>query len=47
MCYNLARANEQLTGRLERAERDLTDVTSFWKRESAAKEEKVEELAGL
>ncbi|XP_074547981.1 basal body-orientation factor 1 [Halichoeres trimaculatus] len=43
-CYNLARANELLTSRLERAERDAMDVTGFWKRDAAAKEEKINKL---
>lgn len=37
----LARANQELTDHLYRAEKDSIDITGFLKRENAAKEEKV------
>lgn len=40
-CHKLARANEELTNQLYRAEKDNIDVTGFLKRQDAAKEEKV------
>lgn len=40
-CHKLARANEQLTNQLYRAEKDAIDVTGHWQRQVAAKEEKV------
>lgn len=40
-CRKLARANEELTNQLYRAEKDSMDVTGFLKKRDAAKEEKV------
>lgn len=40
-CRKLARANEELTNQLYRAEKDTIDITGFLKRQDAAKEEKV------
>uniref|UniRef100_A0A3B5A5W2 Basal body orientation factor 1 n=1 Tax=Stegastes partitus TaxID=144197 RepID=A0A3B5A5W2_9TELE len=40
-CHKLARANEQLTGQLYRAEKDAIDITGHWQRQLAAREEKV------
>lgn len=40
-CRKLARANEELTNHLRRAEKDAIDITGFLKRQGAAKEEKV------
>uniref|UniRef100_A0A3B4ZY84 Basal body orientation factor 1 n=1 Tax=Stegastes partitus TaxID=144197 RepID=A0A3B4ZY84_9TELE len=39
-CHKLARANEQLTGQLYRAEKDAIDITGHWQRQLAAREEK-------
>lgn len=40
-CRKLARANEELSNQLYRAEKDTIDITGFLKRQDAAKEEKV------
>lgn len=40
-CHKLARVNEELTNQLYRAEKDTVDITGFFKRQDAAKEEKV------
>uniref|UniRef100_A0A3P8UC72 Basal body orientation factor 1b n=1 Tax=Amphiprion percula TaxID=161767 RepID=A0A3P8UC72_AMPPE len=40
-CHKLARANEQLTDQLYRAEKDAIDTTRHWQRQLAAREEKV------
>ncbi|XP_047467049.1 basal body-orientation factor 1-like [Mugil cephalus] len=40
-CHKLARANEQLTGQLYRAEKDAIDATGHWQRQLASKEEQV------
>ncbi|XP_044021744.1 basal body-orientation factor 1 [Siniperca chuatsi] len=43
-CRKLARANEELTNQLYRAEKDTIDITGFLKRQDAAKEEKINML---
>ncbi|XP_053191080.1 basal body-orientation factor 1-like [Scomber japonicus] len=43
-CRKLARANEELTNQLYRAEKDSMDVTGFLKKRDAAKEEKINML---
>uniref|UniRef100_UPI0037E995BA basal body-orientation factor 1-like n=1 Tax=Semicossyphus pulcher TaxID=241346 RepID=UPI0037E995BA len=43
-CRKLARANEELTNQLYRAEKDTIDMTGFLKRQDAAKEEKINVL---
>ncbi|XP_041809488.1 basal body-orientation factor 1 [Chelmon rostratus] len=43
-CRKLARANEELTHQLCRAERDRIDITSFLMRQDAAKKEKINML---
>ncbi|XP_008282354.1 basal body-orientation factor 1 [Stegastes partitus] len=43
-CHKLARANEQLTGQLYRAEKDAIDITGHWQRQLAAREEKISML---
>ncbi|KAI3367748.1 hypothetical protein L3Q82_026595, partial [Scortum barcoo] len=43
-CRKLARANEELTNQLCRAEKDAIDMTGFLKRQDAAKEEKINVL---
>ncbi|XP_068436369.1 basal body-orientation factor 1 [Clinocottus analis] len=43
-CRKLARANEELTSQLYRAEKDSIDVTGFLKRVDATKEEKINTL---
>ena len=40
-CRKLARANEELTNQLYRAEKDSIDITGFLKKQDAAKAEKV------
>uniref|UniRef100_A0A3B4ZYC6 Basal body orientation factor 1 n=1 Tax=Stegastes partitus TaxID=144197 RepID=A0A3B4ZYC6_9TELE len=44
-CHKLARANEQLTGQLYRAEKDAIDITGHWQRQLAAREEKVRQYS--
>ena len=39
--HKLALANEQLTNQLYRAEKSSIDMTGYWQKEVAAKEEKV------
>ncbi|XP_078134141.1 basal body-orientation factor 1-like [Sander vitreus] len=43
-CSKLARANEELTNQLYRAEKDTIDITGFLKRQDAAKDEKINTL---
>lgn len=43
-CRKLARANEELTNQLYRAEKDSIDITGFLKKQDAKKEEKVGKL---
>ncbi|XP_054469332.1 basal body-orientation factor 1-like [Anoplopoma fimbria] len=43
-CRKLARANEELTCQLYRAEKDSIDVTGFLKRQDASKEDKINTL---
>ncbi|XP_051249908.1 basal body-orientation factor 1 isoform X1 [Dicentrarchus labrax] len=43
-CRKLARANEELTNQLYRAEKDSIDITGFLKRQDAVKEEKINML---
>ncbi|XP_070697806.1 basal body-orientation factor 1-like [Pempheris klunzingeri] len=43
-CRKLARANEELTNQLYRAEKETIDMTGFLKRQDAAKEEKINAL---
>ncbi|XP_044231953.1 basal body-orientation factor 1-like [Thunnus albacares] len=43
-CRKLARANEELTNQLYRAEKDSIDVTGFLQKRDAAKEEKINKL---
>ncbi|XP_045918561.1 basal body-orientation factor 1 [Micropterus dolomieu] len=43
-CRKLARANEELSNQLYRAEKDTIDITGFLKRQDAAKEEKINML---
>ncbi|KAI4804264.1 hypothetical protein KUCAC02_025898 [Chaenocephalus aceratus] len=43
-CRKLARANEELTNQLYRAEKDSIDITAFLKKQDAAKAEKINVL---
>ncbi|XP_070835307.1 basal body-orientation factor 1 [Chaetodon trifascialis] len=43
-CRKLARANEELTNQLYRAEKDTIDTTGYLRRQNAAKEEKISML---
>ncbi|XP_022048952.2 basal body-orientation factor 1 isoform X1 [Acanthochromis polyacanthus] len=43
-CHKLARANEQLTDQLYRAEKDAIDTTGHWQRQLAAREEEIRTL---
>nr|XP_020446435.1 basal body-orientation factor 1 [Monopterus albus] len=44
VCRKLARANDELTNQLYRAEKDAIDITDYLKREDAAKEKKINML---
>ncbi|KAM9354863.1 basal body-orientation factor 1-like [Pholidichthys leucotaenia] len=43
-CHKLARANEQLTNQLFRAEKDSVDAAGHWERQLAAQEDKIHTL---